>query len=77
VEDCAILRDWTGARPTFVLRAVDHRGSAVEFHPEALSPTLEPVFEADLLPCSFRFRPRRAAHDALQVLLDESWRGRR
>jgi RNA-directed DNA polymerase len=38
---------------------------------------LEPVFEADMLPCSFGFRPRRAAHDALQVLVDESWRGRR
>ena len=38
---------------------------------------LEPVFEADMLACSFGFRPRRAAHDALQVLVDESWRGRR
>ncbi|MGI5254214.1 reverse transcriptase domain-containing protein [Actinacidiphila glaucinigra] len=38
---------------------------------------LEPVFEADMLPCSFGFRPRRGAHDALQVLIDESWRGRR
>ena len=38
---------------------------------------LEPIFEADMLPCSFGFRPRRAAHDALQVLIDECWRGRR
>src|ERR671936_1075350 len=38
---------------------------------------IEPVFEADFLPCSFGFRPRRAQHDALQVLVDESWRGRR
>ena len=38
---------------------------------------LEPVFEADFLPCSFGFRPERSAHDALQVLIDESWRGRR
>jgi retron-type reverse transcriptase len=38
---------------------------------------LEPIFEADMLGCSFGFRPRRAAHDALQVLIDESWRGRR
>ena len=36
----------------------------------------EPVFEADFLPCSFGFRPRRGAHDALQALIDESWRGR-
>ena len=38
---------------------------------------IEPIFEAAFLPCSFGFRPRRAAHDALQVLIDESWRGRR
>ncbi|TVY97928.1 group II intron reverse transcriptase/maturase, partial [Trebonia kvetii] len=38
---------------------------------------LEPVFEADFLPCSFGFRPRLSAHDALQVLIDECWRGRR
>jgi RNA-directed DNA polymerase len=43
----------------------------------ALKLVLEPVFEADMLDCSFGFRPRRAAHDALQVLIDESWRGRR
>jgi RNA-directed DNA polymerase len=38
---------------------------------------IEPVFEADFLPCSFGFRPARSAHDALQVLVDEAWRGRR
>jgi RNA-directed DNA polymerase len=38
---------------------------------------LEPVFEADFLPCSFGFRPGLSAHDALQVLIDECWRGRR
>jgi len=38
---------------------------------------LEPVFEADFLPCSFGFRPKRSAHDALQVVYDEVWRGRR
>ena len=43
----------------------------------ALKIVLEPVFEADFLPCSFGFRPRRSAHDALQVLIDESWQGRR
>ena len=37
---------------------------------------IEPIFEADFLPCSFGFRPRRSQHDALQVLIDESWRGR-
>ena len=38
---------------------------------------LEPIFEADMLDCSFGFRPRRSAHDALQVLIDKSWKGRR
>src|SRR5215207_2885499 len=38
---------------------------------------IEPVFEADMLECSFGFRPRRSAHDALQVLVDEAWSGRR
>ena len=42
----------------------------------ALKIVLEPVFEADMLACSFGFRPRRSAHDALQVLTDEAWRGR-
>ena len=37
----------------------------------------EPVFEAGFLPCSFGFRPKRSAHDALQVLIDEQVRGRR
>src|SRR3954452_14322023 len=43
----------------------------------ALKIVLEPVFEADFAPCSFGFRPRRSPHDALQVLIDEAWRGRR
>ena len=38
---------------------------------------LEPVFEADFLPCSFGFRPGLSAHDALQVLTEECARGRR
>lgn len=43
----------------------------------AVKIVLEPVFEAAMLDCSFGFRPRRSAHDALQVLIDERWRGRR
>jgi RNA-directed DNA polymerase len=43
----------------------------------ALRIALEPIFEADMLPCSFGFRPKRAAHDALQAVLDESFAGRR
>ena len=43
----------------------------------ALKMVLEPLFEADMLPCSYGFRPKRTAHDALQVVLDETYRGRR
>src|SRR5207253_9356394 len=38
---------------------------------------VEPIFEADMLECSLGFRPRRSQHNALQVLVDETWRGRR
>ena len=43
----------------------------------ALKIVLEPVFEADFLPCSSGFRPRLSAHDALQVPVEECARGRR
>ncbi len=43
----------------------------------ATKTVIEPIFEADMLECSFGFRPRRSAHDALQVLVDDAWRGRR
>jgi RNA-directed DNA polymerase len=43
----------------------------------AVKIVIEPIFEADMLECSFGFRPRRSAHEALQVLVDEAWRGRR
>ncbi|MGA2322177.1 MAG: group II intron reverse transcriptase/maturase [Solirubrobacteraceae bacterium] len=43
----------------------------------AVKLVMEPVFEADFLPCSFGFRPKRSQHDALQVLIDQSWKGRR
>ena len=43
----------------------------------ALKIVLEPIFEADFAPCSFGFRPKRGQHDALQVLVDETFRGRR
>ncbi|MCI0687865.1 MAG: group II intron reverse transcriptase/maturase, partial [Sporichthyaceae bacterium] len=43
----------------------------------AVKIVLEPIFEAGCRPCSFGFRPRRPAHDGLQVVIDEAWRGRR
>jgi len=32
---------------------------------------LEPIFEADFAPCSFGFRPKRSATDALEVLREQ------
>jgi len=43
----------------------------------AVKLVLEPVFEADFAPCSFGYRPMRDPRDALQVLIDQSWQGRR
>lgn len=37
---------------------------------------LEPVFEADFKPVSFGFRPKRSAHDAIEVIRVEANRGR-
>jgi RNA-directed DNA polymerase len=36
---------------------------------------LEPIFEADMAPHSYGFRPKRSARQALQVLVDQTWRG--
>jgi RNA-directed DNA polymerase len=38
---------------------------------------LEPIFEADFRDCSFGFRPKRSAHDALDAIKREVMRGRR
>lgn len=35
---------------------------------QAATLVLEPVFEADFLPCSYGFRPKRSATDALEVI---------
>jgi group II intron reverse transcriptase/maturase len=43
----------------------------------ALKTVIEPIFEADMLECSYGFRPKRSQRDALQVLIDEAWDGRR
>lgn len=43
----------------------------------AVKTVIEPIFEADFEPCSFGFRPKRSAHDALQLILDECFQGRR
>src|SRR4029453_11075870 len=60
-----------GLRPPSPPRARDGVGGA------AVKLVIEPVFEADFLACSFGFRPKRSQHDALQVLIDQSWKGRR
>lgn len=38
---------------------------------------LEPIFEADFLACSYGYRPKRSAHDALDRLRAEARSGRR
>jgi RNA-directed DNA polymerase len=34
----------------------------------AMKIVMEPIFEADFQPCSFGFRPKRSAHDAMEVI---------
>jgi RNA-directed DNA polymerase len=58
-------------RPLAIASGRDRVGQA------ALKIVFEPVCEADFLPCSVGFRPRRSAHDALHVLDNEAQRGRR
>jgi len=43
----------------------------------ALKLVLEPIFEADFLPCSYGFRPRRRAHDAIAEIHHFGTRGYR
>ena len=43
----------------------------------ALKVVLEPIFEADFQPCSFGFRPKRSAHQALNTIMDAAWDGYR
>ena len=40
----------------------------------AVKLVIEPLFEADFLPCSYGFRPRRSAHDALRDIREAMWR---
>ncbi len=43
---------------------------------QAVKLVLEPIFEADFLDCSFGFRPKRSATDALEVIREAFPRGR-
>jgi group II intron reverse transcriptase/maturase len=40
----------------------------------AVKLVIEPLFEADFLDCSYGFRPRRSAHDALREIRRVMWR---
>jgi hypothetical protein len=42
-----------------------HRPGGVQ---AALKLVLEPIFEADFLPCSYGFCPNRRAHDVIAVI---------
>jgi len=69
-------RAWESVRRNCGPADIDHvtLADAEEY---GIARPLGPVFEADMLDCSCGFRPGRSAHDAPQVLIDESWRGRR
>jgi group II intron reverse transcriptase/maturase len=41
----------------------------------AAKPVLEPIFEADFLPCSYGFRPKRNATQALEAIREAGNRG--
>jgi RNA-directed DNA polymerase len=43
---------------------------------QAVKIVLEPIFEADFLPCSYGFRPKRSAHQALQAMREAVRSGR-
>jgi RNA-directed DNA polymerase len=43
----------------------------------AVKLVVEPLFEADFLPCSYGFRPKRSSHDAIRVIDDHLRRGYR
>ena len=43
---------------------------------QAVKIVLEPIVEADFLPCSFGFRPKRSAHQALQAMREAVRGGR-
>src|SRR5215469_15448790 len=58
-------RDQPGQQRPLAIAAV--RDRVVQ---AALKIVFERVFEADFAECSFGFRPKRAVHDALQVLTD-------
>lgn len=41
VEQCAVLPDWAGTRPTFTMRARASGGTEIDFHHIGLAPALE------------------------------------
>jgi RNA-directed DNA polymerase len=43
---------------------------------QAIKIVIEPIVEADFLPCSFGFRPKRSAHQALHVMREAVREGR-
>src|SRR5437870_4368006 len=43
---------------------------------QAIKIVIEPIVEADFLPCSFGFRPKRSAHHALQAMREAVREGR-
>ena len=79
----------TATKPTGTLTRKTHRHEACStIHPPRTGPTtrdrvvqlaaklvLEPIFEADFLPCSYGFRPKRNATMALEILRKQGAKG--
>ena len=64
-------------RPLPARRVLIPKPGTTEQRPLSIPPVRDRIVQAAVLPCSFGFRPGRSPHDALQVLIDESWQGRR
>jgi RNA-directed DNA polymerase len=89
LDKLAVVLENGGYRPLAARRVLIPKPGSTEQRPlsiptvvdrvvqAAMKIALEPIFEADMLDCSFGFRPRRGAHDGLQVVIDEAWQGRR
>src|SRR6266540_2584354 len=60
-----LLVAWDRVRGNKGARTAGVDGQTADYVQAALKLVLEPIWEADFLPCSYGFRPGRRAHDAI------------